>query len=118
MSIKDISLTTEQAFPPHGAAILVDIKPNILFTDGKPTGEDGIKVTVASLPMLDKITVKVPGAKAPISPEQLAELNLAGRFVLITFEGFEGKIYQNFSTKEIGISAKATGLTILENKVK
>lgn len=118
MSIKDISLTAEQAFPPQGAGILLDVKPNTLFSNKMPVGEDGIKVTVAALPFLDKVTVKIPAAKAPITPEQLTELNLAGRFVWVEFLGFEGKIYQNFSTKEVGISAKATDIHILENKAK
>lgn len=118
MSIKDISLTAEQAFPPQGASILVEVKSNTLYSNGKPAGEDGIKVTVATLPFLDKVTVKVPAAKTPINPEQLTELNLAGRFVWVEFLGFEGKIYQNFSTKEVGISAKATDIHILENKAK
>lgn len=118
MSMNNITLNAEMVFPPHGAAILVDVKPNTIFTNGKPTGEDGIKVTVAALPTLDKITVKIPNVTTPITSEQLAEMNLAGRFVWVEFIGFEGKIYQNFSTKEVGISAKATGINILESKIK
>lgn len=113
MPFNNVVLSAEQALPPLGHGLLVEIKPNTIFVDKKPVGEDGIRVTVASLAGFEKIVVKIPGIKAPVDPEKVNQKNLSGNFTFVRFSGFSGKLWQDYKTKEVRMSASATNMEIV-----
>lgn len=114
MSIK---LTDNQVFPPMGTAILVATRPNTLYgADGKPTDiVDGIRCDVKALPDLSSVTVKVPGARAPISNEAIEAAALTGRFTWVAFDGFSGTQWvDRRNNNAIRVSGTATSVRIVE----
>lgn len=113
MSFDNIALTIEQILKPVGRGILISVRPNTLFANGKACGEDGIRVEIAALPNFDKIVVKIPGAKSPIEPEKLEKCNLSGQFIWVTLKGFSGRLWQDYKTKEVRLSASATKMEIV-----
>ena len=113
---KFLKLTSEQVFPPLGRAILVSCSPNKLYDDqGKPTDRvDGIRADVRALPDLSPVTVKVLGASAPMSNDELERLNLQARFVWVEFESLVANPWTDRRSGELRISATATGIKITD----
>lgn len=111
-----IKLTREQVLPPNGAAILMGTRPNTIYgVDGKPTDiVDGIRCDVRALPDLSPVSVKVPGAKAPISNEDIEAAAMEGRFTWVTFDGFSGTQWvDRRNNNAIRASGTATGVRIV-----
>ena len=110
-----VKLTAEQVFPPVGTAILVSTRPNTIFQDGKPTDRvDGIRCDCRALPDLVPVTVKVPGAVAPLSNEEIALRALDGQFTWVAFEGFEGTQWLHRQSQELRVSATATKVRLTD----
>lgn len=108
-----IKFLANQVFPPVGAAILVSTKPNTIFVDGKPTDRvDGIRCDCRALPDLSPVNVKVPGAAAPMSNEEIERRNLSGDFVWVEFSGFIGTQWLDRRSQEIKVSGTATGVKL------
>lgn len=111
-----IKLTKEQVLPPNGAAILTATRPNIIYdADGKPTNSvNGIRCDLRVLPDLSPVSVKVPGAKAPISNEDIEAAAMEGRFTWVTFDGFSGTQWvDRRNNNAIRVSGTATGVRVV-----
>ena len=114
-----IKLTSEQVFPPVGSAILVSTRPNAIFgEDGKPTGRtDGIRLDVRSLPDLTPVSVKIPGAQAPMSNDELERLALSGQLTWVEFTGFSGTQWLDRKSGDLRVSGTATGVKLVSAPV-
>ena len=110
-----IKLTAEQVFPPVGSAILVSTRPNVIFgEDGKPTGRtDGIRMDCRSLPDMATVSVRVPGAQAPMSNDELERLALTGHLTWVEFTGFTGTQWLDRKSGELRVSGTATEVKIV-----
>jgi len=111
-----IKLTREQVFPPVGIGILMGTRPNTIYgADGKPTDTvDGIRCDVRALPDLSPVSVKVPGAKAPVSNEDIEASALTGHFTWVTFDGFSGTQWvDRRNNNTIRVSGTATSVRIV-----
>lgn len=114
-----IKLTSEQVFPPRGQAILVGTRPNTVFVDGKPTDRtDGIRADVRALPDLSPIVVKIPGAQAPMSNDELERQALDGHLVWVEFSGFVGSQWFDHRSGQIKVSGTASGIKIVSNPME
>lgn len=107
-----VKFLANQAFPPFGTAILVSTRPNTIFdADGKPTGDvDGIRCDCRALPDLSPVSVKVPGAAAPMSNDELERLALAGQLTWVTFDGFVATPWLDRRSGQLRISGTATAV--------
>ena len=112
-----IKLTADQVFPPVGSAILVSTRPNAIFgEDNKPTGRvDGIRCDCRALPDFSVVSVKVPGAHAPMSNEELERLASEGHITWVKFTDFSGTQWFDRKTGQIRVSGTATGIQIVES---
>lgn len=110
-----IKLTADQVFPPVGSAILVSTRPNTIFgEDGKPTGRtDGVRCDVRALPDLTPVSVRVLGAQAPMSNDELERLALTGQLTWVEFTGFTGTQWLDRKSGELRVSGTATGVKIV-----
>lgn len=111
-----VKLTREQVFPPLGTAILIQTRPNTIYgADGKPTDiVDGIRCDLRALPDLSPVTVKVPGAMAPISNEDIEAAALTGHFTWVTFDGFSGTQWvDRRNNNAIRVSGSANSIHIV-----
>lgn len=113
LAVKEENLTKQGIF------ILSSLSENSLYRDGKATGEtDGFKASVVTLPSFDKIIVKVPGKVLPnVTNEIIQEQNAACNFVYVRFANFVGKLWQDFKTKEVKVSASADNMQILDEAI-
>lgn len=109
-----IKLTSEQVFPPHGRAILIATRPNAVFgEDNKPTGRtDGIRCDCRALPDLAQVSVKVPGAQAPMSNDEIERQALDGHLTWVEFTGFTGTQWLDRRSGDLRVSGTATGVKI------
>lgn len=108
-----VKFLASQVFPPVGTAILVSTRPNTVFVDNKPTDQvDGIRCDCRALPDLSVVSVKVPGAKAPISNEELERLASNGHLSWVEFQGFSGTPYLDRKTGQLKISGTATAVRL------
>ena len=109
-----IKLTAEQVLPPVGSAILVATRPNTIYgEDGKPTDRtDGIRCDVRVLPDLSPVTVKVPGAVAPMSNDELERRALTGQLTWVNFDGFTGSQWLDRRSGQLRVSGTATKVKI------
>lgn len=109
-----IKLTADQVFPPDGTAVLVSTRPNALYgEDSKPTGEiDGIRCDVRALPDLAPVSVKVPGAVAPLPNEDIEALAMTGHLTWVSFDKFKGTQWVDRKTGTIKVSGTAEGVKI------
>ncbi|WP_277668550.1 hypothetical protein [Caproiciproducens galactitolivorans] len=112
LTVKEDDLTI------NGKFILVALLANTIYRDNKATEEtDGYKAQVVSLPNFDKLSIKVPGKKSPsLSNEAIQEQNAAGNFCFVRFENLVGKLWQDFSSKEVKVSASADDMQILDDE--
>ena len=114
LAVKEENLTEQGIF------ILSSLSANTLYRDGKATGEtDGFKALVVTLPSFDKVIVKIPGKVLPdgITNEAIQEQNAIGNFVYVRFANFVGKLWQDFKTKEVKVSAAADNMQILDDAI-
>ena len=109
MSIK---LNAEQVFGPNAKAVLIGTRPNSIFgDDGKPTGRtDGIRCDCRALPDLAPVSVKVPGASAPMSNNELERLALNGNLTWVEFENFAGTQWLDRKSGQLKVSGTATAV--------
>ena len=102
-------------------AILAGARDDMEFVDGKPTGKRlGSRYDIiCHANGFQTVTVKVPDTPLAISQEDLDARNATGNFVFCSFDGFNGKLYQDFRSpgKEIKVSATATSIKILGDNV-
>jgi len=102
--------------------ILTSVQDDKEFVDGKPTGRViGSRYGIACFANgFAQVTVRVPNAPPAITQEALDARNATGDFVFCTFEGFVGKIFQDFrsANKEAKISATANAIKILGDSGK
>lgn len=110
-----LKLSGAQVMPPHGSGILVGTRPNAIYgEDGKSTGQiDGIRCDVRVLPDLDLVTVKVPGATAPISNAELEATSLVGQLTWVGFDDFVGSQWLDRKTGALRVSATASAVHIV-----
>ena len=110
-----LKLLANQVFPPVGKGILVNTRPNTIYVDGKATDRvDGIRCDVRALPDLTPVTVKVPGAAAPMSNDELARHNGVAQFVWVEFTGFVGTQYIDRRSGGLRVSATAASVKITD----
>ena len=121
MNLKNIALT----FPTVAGCdktILSTARDDIEFIDGKSTGRRlGSRYDIVCYANgFQLVTVRVPDAPLVIEQEKLDERNATGDFVYCSFDGFTGKLYQNFRSpdKELKISATATAIKLLGGVVR
>lgn len=112
--VKGIVMTMEQILG-SDRAILAQIMDNYEYQNGKRTDKKiGHKYEVSChCNNFEKIVVKVNNLIAfPITQEELNERNSQEDFVYVTFEGFEGKLWQD-SSRQIKISATAEKIILV-----
>lgn len=118
MQTKNISLTMEQAIGSNNA-ILVEVKENFDYKDGKPSDvRTGIKYVICCPSnRFEKITVKTTEkGLLPISQEELDERNIVNDFQYVSFQNFSGRLWQDFNSKQLKISATADKIIFMEEK--
>ena len=122
MNLKNISLDFKSVAM-SDKVIVTAVRDDMEFgTDNKPTGKClGSRYdVVCHANGFASVTVKVPDAQLAIAQEQLDQRNAAGNFVYCSFDGFVGKIYQNFRSdnKEVRLSATAKSIQLLGTDAK
>lgn len=91
--------------------ILLAQTEKTVYDDGKPTEKKQVVATVTTPESLfEKIDVKLDGAGASITNDELKDRVENLDFVYVTFEDDEVKIYKDFSTNSNKISAKAKSI--------
>lgn len=84
--------------------VLFSVTPAFRYVDGKPTDKiEAYRYTIGDPTTCMRFSVKVPGATAIITPEQL---KVAKEPILITLTEAYGRIYQTAENVEISFSAK------------
>lgn len=110
-----ITLTANQILPPAGTGILVRTDSNYQYENNVKTDRvDGIRADIRALPDLSPVTVKVPGATAPMSNDELKRLNGQAHFVWVEFTNLSGQIYVDRKVNEARISATATSIKVVD----
>ena len=97
MNLKNITVTF-QTIAGGDKAILVSARDDIEFLDGKSTGKRlGSRYEVCCYAAgFQTVTVKVPDKPLCLEQDELDARNAAGNFVYCSFDGFTGRLYQNF----------------------
>ena len=111
--IRDIELVSEQLFGDKDA-LLVGIKPQMEYADGKSTGRRvGTRVEVV-LPSRKyaTITVKLPS----VDDTKLKALVDQGDSVPVRFTNFVAKIYITPNSNNLGLTCTADGVTVVNSK--
>ena len=91
--------------------ILLAQTEKTVYDDGKPTEKKQVVATITTPESLfEKIDVKLDGAGASITNDELKDRVENLDFVYVTFEDDEVKIYKDFSTNSNKISAKAKSI--------
>ena len=106
--IKSVDLSLDQVVG-SDKALLVEVAPDRVYQDGKPTGEiKGTRYTIVS-PVLsyDKVVVKVPGP-AIVTQEELGKAN----GLTVTFKGFSGHFY--IMDGKPGLTCKADSVSLVK----
>ena len=113
--MKSFKLPMETVLGSTGRAILIGVSENTLYQDGVAKGVDGIKVDILSVLNFERIVVKLPGVMLSDKLQEAVESYQGdGRFSWVTFDGFVGQLYQLYQTKEVKVSATATGIRLLQ----
>lgn len=84
--------------------VLFSVTPAFRYLDGKPTDQiEAYRYTVGDPATCMRFSVKIPGATATITPEQL---KIAKEPIFVTLTEAYGRIYQTNGNVEISFSAK------------
>lgn len=107
MKLADLVLDFEASFGKQ--FWLYDVKPNMLYKDGKPTDiQDGFKYFVFAVDrQMTQITVKISSSNA--RPLITVEEN---EYIPVTFENLTVKPYMN--GYNLGFSATATNISVIK----
>lgn len=111
LDITKIKLTVNQITGnPEGKGILLEERAGYDYVDGKRTeNQTHVKYQVVFPENnFEKVTVKVPGTKSVVNPEQLAQ---QGK-VNVKFKNLTGKIYRK-NSGEYDISVSADSLEVV-----
>lgn len=85
--------------------VLFSVTPAFRYADGKPTDQiEAYRYTIGDPTTCMRFSIKVPGATAIITPEQLKSAKDA---LFVTLTEAYGRIYQTNGNTEISFSAKA-----------
>ena len=88
--------------------LLFSVAPAFRYVDGKPTDQiEAYRYTIGDPTTCMRFSVKVPGATAIITPEQL---KVAKEPVFVTLTEAYGRIYQTAENVEISFSAKGISI--------
>ena len=88
--------------------VLFSVTPAFRYVDGKPTEQiEAYRYTIGDPTTCMRFSVKVPGATAIITPEQL---KVAKEPILVTLTDAFGRIYQTAENVEISFSAKGISI--------
>lgn len=110
VTLTEKNLTTNDVF------ILKRVFPNQIYQDGKVAGVNGFKAATVTLPDFQELVVKVKDKPMPtLSNEEIREKNSKADYVYVKFIKFEGKLWQDFRTKENKVSASASDMTIVDS---
>lgn len=98
-------------------AILNGVRESRAYVNGVAGEADGLRYEIVCFGNgFEKVTVKVPGTTIPpLTPDEIARRNASGDFVYCDFDGFNAKIYENFSDHSMRISATAKAIRIVNN---
>ncbi len=109
-----VQQTLEQLFPPNGVGLLRGVKSNRIYVDGKPTDqvEPGYRAVVVSMPDFEPITIKVTSGESPITQEEITSRNLSGQLIFVSFKELDAKLWQDWKTKELRVTARASEMII------
>lgn len=84
--------------------ILFSVTPAFRYLDGKPTDQiEAYRYTIGDPTTCMRFSVKIPGATAIITPEQV---KVAKDAIYVTLTDAFGRIYQTDGNVEISFSAK------------
>lgn len=84
--------------------VLFSVTPAFRYLDGKPTDQiEAYRYTIGDPTTCMRFSVKVPGATATITPEQL---KVAKEPIFVTLLEAYGRIYQTNGNVDISFSAK------------
>lgn len=84
--------------------VLFSVTPAFRYVDGKPSDQiEAYRYTIGDPATCMRFSVKVPGATAIISPEQL---KVAKESLFVTLTDAFGRIYQTNGNTEISFTAK------------
>lgn len=85
--------------------LLFSVTPAFRYADGKPTDQiEAYRYVIGDPVTCMRFSVKVPGATAIITPEQV---KVAKDAIYVTLTDAYGRIYQTDGNVEISFSAKA-----------
>lgn len=98
-------------------AILNGVRESRAYVNGVAGEADGLRYEIVCFGNgFEKVTVKVPGTTIPpLTPDEIARRNASGDYVYCDFDGFNAKIYENFSDHSMRISATAKAIRIVNN---
>ena len=89
--------------------LLFSVTPAFRYVDGKPSDQiEAYRYTIGDPATCMRFSVKVPGATAIISPEQL---KVAKESLFVTLTDAFGRIYQTAENVEISFSAKGIAIS-------
>ena len=84
--------------------VLFSVTPAFRYLDGKPTDQiEAYRYTIGDPTTCMRFSVKIPGATAIITPEQV---KVAKDAIYVTLTDAFGRIYQTDGNVEISFSAK------------
>lgn len=113
MKITDIKLTVLQiAGNAEGSGILLNMAPGYDYVDGKRTDTQSHIKYEAVFPdnAFEKLLIKVPGTKAVITEEQLAQQS--GK-LKVKFKNLMGKFYRT-NSGEYALSCSADSVEVVQ----
>lgn len=109
--INQLISTTPIPFEVYAKAdkfVLFSVTPAFRYVDGKPSDQiEAYRYTIGDPATCMRFSVKVPGATAIISPEQL---KVAKESLFVTLTDAFGRIYQTDGNVEISFSAKGIAI--------
>lgn len=110
--INQLISTTPIPFEVYAKAdkfVLFSVTPAFRYVDGKPTEQvEGFRYTIGDPATCMRFSVKIPGATAIISPEQL---KVAKESLFVTLTDAFGRIYQTNGNTEISFTAKGIAIS-------
>lgn len=110
--INQLISTTPIPFEVYAKAekfLLFSVTPAFRYVDGKPSDQiEAYRYTIGDPATCMRFSVKVPGATAIISPEQL---KVAKESLFVTLTDAFGRIYQTAENVEISFSAKGIAIS-------
>lgn len=109
--INQLISTTPIPFEVYAKAdkfVLFSVTPAFRYVDGKPSDQiEAYRYTIGDPATCMRFSVKVPGATAIITPEQLKNAKDA---LFVTLTDAFGRIYQTDGNVEISFSAKGIAI--------